>query len=205
MHRPIAPPALGLGLAIARQLVELHGGTIDVQSDGAGQGCMFTINLPLPRIQPANIAPIAIPLDQVQLNGVHILVVEDDDRTRRATARLLTDAGASVTTAASTADALKAFTASRPDIILSDIGLPDEDGYALLQKIRKIESDQNANPAPANESPVPPIPAIAFTAYARDMDRQRAQSVGFTQFLAKPGEPDRILATLAQVLQEKGK
>ena len=183
---------LGLGLAIAKQLVELHGGTIDVQSAGPGRGSTFRIRLPLPAVEPAprtthRRGEKATP----SLSGVRILLVEDDAATRDALVVVLRAAGADVTPAGTAADALTAFTDVRPDLILSDLGLPDGDGNDLIRRIRTLEADRRA----------PVTPAVALTALVRRQDRRRTAESGFQQHMAKPVDPDRLVRTLWTLLE----
>ena len=185
---------LGLGLAISRQLVELHGGTISAQSPGTGRGATFTIKLPLPQINAAEGAgdsanAVALTV-ATPLNGVHILLVEDEPEIRNALIALLQEAGAEVTASESVSGASKEFQRQRPDLIISDIGLPDGDGYELLRKLRAMENPTNGAP----------IPAVALTAYAYEKDRCKAAESGFHQFLTKPVEPLKLISVLTSLL-----
>ncbi len=182
---------LGLGLAIAKQLVELHGGTIDAESGGPGTGATFRVRLPLPpSTQPARPAP-GRSAREPELTGVRVLLVEDDAPTRDALAMVLRAAGADVTPVGTSADALAAYDAGPPDLILSDIGLPDEDGNELIRRIRTAEADRKA----------PATPAVALTALVRRQDRRRSAESGFQQHLAKPVDPDRLVRTLWSLLE----
>jgi PAS domain S-box-containing protein len=182
---------LGLGLAIVKHLVELHGGTVQADSAGEGHGARFTISLPSSTVLPHSEqrlqagrreeAPVPISLD-----GTHLLVVEDEPDTREFLKRLLETHGATVNVAASAGDALSLFRNDPPDVVISDIGLPDIDGYELLRQIRH-------DAARAGES----IPAIALTAYARPEDRRHALLAGYQAHLAKPIEPTELLAVIA--------
>ena len=184
-------PGLGLGLSITKQLVELHGGTIDVHSGGAGRGSTFRIRLPLPA-SPHPVQRPAPDRGEGQLGGVRVLLVEDDVATRDALAVLLRAAGATVVTAGTTADALAAYDADRPDVIVSDIGLPDADGNDLIRRVRTRESERK----------LPATPAVALTALARRQDRRRTAESGFQQHLAKPVDPDRLIRTLWSMLEQ---
>ncbi|PCC73714.1 Signal transduction histidine kinase [Nannocystis exedens] len=176
---------LGLGLAIVRQLVELHAGSVTAESPGEGAGSVFTVRLPLVdrRAPPAASRPSA---PARPLIGVRALLVEDDPDTRRALCLVLEDAGAEVTSVASAPAARAALDAARPDVLLCDIGMPGEDGYALLRSVRAHEQSAGDRP----------VPAAALTAYTRDEDRRRALACGFQTHLAKPIEPDLLVATV---------
>jgi two-component system CheB/CheR fusion protein len=182
---------LGLGLAITRQLVELHGGTVEAHSDGEGRGATFRVRLPLPEIAPPARTAARRLGKEPQLTGVRVLLVEDDVPTREALTMVLRTAAAEVTAVGTTAEALAAFEATPPDLILSDIGLPDADGNELIRQIRTIESDRKAAVTPA----------VALTALARRQDRRRSAESGFQQYLAKPVDPDRLLRTLWSLLE----
>jgi two-component system CheB/CheR fusion protein len=185
---------LGLGLAIAKQLVELHGGTIGADSAGLGHGSTFTVRLPL---SPHNEAPVfatAQHNEPVSLRGVCVLLVEDDQPTRRVLQELLQQAGAQVSAVASVGEAMECFVRSRPAIILSDIGLPDEDGFVLVQRIRSLEDIEGQG--------CKRTPAIALTAFASEQDRQRALAAGFDQHLAKPVDPQRLVSAIRALVPE---
>ena len=192
---------LGLGLAIARQLVELHGGTLQAQSKGEGQGSTFTIEIPLISEQLENIdSPIArtsqeinsnyLPLENLpQLQGLQVLVVDDEDDNREIITLALQEYNVKVITANCAMAAMEIVTQGNLDAIVSDIGMPDEDGYKLIKKIRDWEISQGLKP----------IGAIALTAYARDEDRQRAISNGFQMHLSKPIEPHKLALAVSQL------
>jgi PAS domain S-box-containing protein len=192
---------LGLGLAVCKQLVELHGGTIGADSPGPGGGATFTVSLPLPRL-PGGKAPGSTggsPLasgteNGGSLAGIRVLLVEDEAETRSALSALIRRAGATVTAVDSSAAARDAFAQSRPDVVLSDIGLPEMDGYALLRHFREQ----------AGAGPGGPIAAIALTAFAREEDRRRAREAGFQHYLTKPVEPDELLTVLQNAVQPTG-
>lgn len=182
---------LGLGLAIVRHLVELHGGTIEAASAGEGQGATFTLQLPLlqsqrPHLEPTS--PAAMPI--IPLQGIRILVVDDDKDALEYIAFLLEQSGALVLATMSATDALETLRQAKPDLLISDIGMPNQDGYMLLHQVRQLPSDQGGQ-----------IPAIALTAYARDEDCHQALSAGFQTHLAKPIEPDRLIATVTQLVE----
>lgn len=180
---------LGLGLAIVRQLVEMHGGTVSVSSPGEGQGATFTVQIPLMavRLLPEAPPPIAASSDQyASLRNVQVLVVDDEADTRELLATVLEQAGANVKTAASVHEALQLLQQSQPHILISDVGMPEQDGYTLIHHLREVES------VPTNT-----IPAIALTAYAREEDRQQLLKAGFQLHLSKPVEPTALVAAVA--------
>ncbi|WP_414755318.1 ATP-binding protein [Anabaena sp. CCY 9910] len=183
---------LGLGLAIVRHLVELHGGTIHAESPGEGMGATFTLKLPLLPTQPT-VKPDS-PSSEVSLglHGTQVLVVDDDTDTREFVAFLLEQAGARVVTAVSALEALRVFTQSPPDILLSDIGMPDMDGYMLMRQIRALPPDQGGK-----------IPAIALTAYAGEIDEKRALKVGFQKHISKPVDPDNLIRAIVNLIDIK--
>ncbi len=175
---------LGLGLAIVRYLTELHGGTVTVYSAGEGQGATFTVKLPVVnRTIDAPEEPIAI---ESSLQGYSILVVDDDRDSNALAAFVLQEAGASVFTASSGSEALEKLSKIEVDLLVSDIGMPELDGYELLQRIRADSIS---------------IPAIALTAYAGGADQQRAIDVGFQAHLAKPIEPNQLLSIAFSLLK----
>jgi CheY-like chemotaxis protein/nitrogen-specific signal transduction histidine kinase len=180
---------LGVGLALVRHIVEEHGGTVAADSAGAGGGATFTIRLPLATAAREPQAE-ALPPPTADLNGVAVLVVEDEVETRDLVATVLTACGARVTTAASADEALQEVKRARPDVVVSDIGMPNGDGYELIRRLRSL--DPTAGGA---------TPAAALTAAAATSDRRRALEAGFEVHVAKPFEPAhlaRVVATLAR-------
>lgn len=174
---------LGLGLAIAKQLVELHGGEISASSAGQGRGARFYIRMPL-KAESIEEPDSAVSQDaRAGLEGLRILLVEDEPGSREGTARLLQAQGAEVHAVESSAAAQEAFALRAPDIIVSDIGLAGEDGYVLLRTIRASEQQRGSAR----------IPAVALTAFARKEDRQRAAEAGFDAHVSKPVDPQKLL------------
>jgi signal transduction histidine kinase len=185
---------LGLGLAIVRQLVEAHEGSVTASSDGAGKGATFTVELPLrampagsPADRPSTPRTPAAPV-QPRLDGVHLLVVDDDEDARELLARILEDENATVSTASCVADAVRLLEQAKPDVLLSDIAMPDVSGYSLIERIRAMPADSGGQ-----------IPAIALTAYARAEDAERALAAGFHAHVTKPIDTDRLVETIAQL------
>ncbi|HZP37337.1 MAG TPA: ATP-binding protein [Methylomirabilota bacterium] len=180
---------LGLGLSIARQLVELHGGTIQAASPGEGEGATFTVRLPEPgglSGGPALERPAEAP--ERTLERVHVLVVDDDPEARDVMVLGLGQQGATVTAVPSVAEALVAVERDWPDVLLGDIGMPGEDGYDLIRKVRRLEAIRGRH-----------IPAIAVTGYAADEDRRRALEAGYELHVAKP-VPATVVAPLIESL-----
>jgi PAS domain S-box-containing protein len=188
---------LGLGLAIVRHIVELHGGRVVVDSAGLGRGATFTVTLPVSAqhaaAQTRALAPPAIADPQVNvssssLQGVRVLIVDDEADTRELLLTVLTNAGAAVDCAASAASAFDALQRFHPHVLVSDVGMPDEDGYAFMQRVRTL---------PPNRSGM--VPSIALTAYTRSTDRSKALSAGFSAHLAKPVNVADLVGTVAKL------
>ena len=193
---------LGLGLAIVRHLIEIHHGSIKVESPGANQGATFIITLPLVAAQTldritesAYQSEVADPdADLAQaLEGLKVLVVDDEADTRSLLNAILTGSGGEVRCCCSAANAMEEFDQWIPDVLVSDIGMPDEDGYALIKKLRQQKSKR-----------VRGIPAIALTAYASPDDRAQALAAGFQMHLAKPIEPETLVSSIVTAAGRKG-
>jgi signal transduction histidine kinase/ActR/RegA family two-component response regulator len=188
---------LGLGLAISKELVELHGGTIHAESEGIERGATFVVRLPANGAGQASRRKAGkAPADLAGLDaidGSHILLVEDETQTREALKKLLGKGGAKITAVGTAAEAMRAFEESRPDIIISDIGLPQDDGYQLLQRIRSLELERHE----------PPTPAIALTAFAANKDRRLAREAGYHKHIAKPVTPAVLIAAVTTLLADK--
>ena len=187
---------LGLGLTIVRQLVELHGGTVRAESPGQGQGATFIVRFPVLAVQSP--APETAPwmvrdqidLSELILQGVKVLVVDDEADAREMIAIALETYGAEVTIAGSTAEALEIFDRVQPDVLVSDIGMPGENGYVLIRRLRDLEAERGSQ-----------IPAIALTAYAQEEDRRQVLRAGFQTHLAKPIEPDALVLAIGSLIQ----
>jgi CheY-like chemotaxis protein len=195
---------LSVSLALVQQLVGLHGGTVSAESPGEGQGTTITVRLP--RIGDG--APIGRRMPQAQSKGQRLpqpkllqamrtLVVEDEADTRNVIRWLLERSGADVTAVGSAAEAMGIIAkagADRPEMLLSDIGMPGEDGYELMRKIRALEADGS----------IRPMPAVAITAYVRDEDRRRAYRAGYQAFVPKPIDPDELVMIVASLAGRTG-
>ena len=189
---------LGLGLSIVRQLTELHGGTVRVESEGEGKGATFIISLPFiavigEQVEPEDIHPTisehSVSLDcPPSLDGLRILVVDDEEDTRDLLRAVLEECGSEVTTVASAAEALDTIEALRPDVLVSDLGMPGEDGYSLIAKVRALPAERGGQ-----------TPAAALTAYARAEDRLRVLRSGFQIHLPKPVEPVELVTVVANL------
>ncbi len=175
---------LGLGLSITKHLVELHGGTLEVHSAGEDRGTTFTLQLPVAVLHRPGLPEKRAAWSPPDLNGLNILAVDDQGDARDLLRRVLEECGAHVVAVATAQEALEEIARRRPDVLLSDIGMPDVDGYELLRRIRAGGAD---------------IPAIALTAFARSEDRTRALRAGFRLHMAKPVEPAELMAAVASV------
>jgi len=182
---------LGLGLAIVRHLTELHGGTVTAASDGEGQGSTFTLRLPR-ALSTASVSNVVSAGDgNSRLTGLRVLLVEDEPDARDLLSFTLRGSGAEVQAVESAQQALIDLQSFRPDVLLSDIGLPTESGYDLIEKVRAL-------PTAASQ-----VPAVALTAFATEKDRQRALASGFQMHLAKPVEPSALIQAIDQLVNGK--
>ena len=188
---------LGLGLAIVRHVVELHGGTVKAESFGEGQGATFTVTLPLlVRSNEANSdrkEKLSLNAHTSPLARLCILAVDDELDNLELVQFILEQAGATVISVSSSTDVLQQLTKSKPDILIADIGMPQIDGYKLICQIRQLSRDQGGQ-----------IPAIALTAFAGESDRQQALAAGFQRHLPKPVEPETLVQTIEQLLHRIG-
>jgi two-component system CheB/CheR fusion protein len=201
-------PGLGLGLAIARQLVELHGGTVEAQSAGEGRGATFTMILPIPALlmQPTgaeaqeagslDLAAPAVPApdpERTLLAGLSVLVVEDDADSRESLVKILEQYGARGTGAASAREAMQALELAVPDVLVSDIGMAGEDGYDLIRQVRTLPAERIGR-----------LPALAVTAYGEERDRLKAIAAGFQAHVAKPVAPRELVIEVARLAGRTG-
>jgi CheY-like chemotaxis protein/two-component sensor histidine kinase len=176
---------LGLGMAIVKQLTDLHGGTIRAASAGKGEGASFTLDIPLSASEKAPGLSTSQTLRALDFSRVVALVVEDDDDARELTRRILTDVGAKVVEASSADAALARVVSSKPSILISDIGMAREDGYQLLRRLRELGYGPDV------------LPAIALTAFARSEDRGAALAAGFQDHMVKPVDPQTLVLRVA--------
>ena len=185
---------LGLGLAIVRYLTELHGGTVEAESPGEGLGATFTVLLPISKNRggetPDRVGTPSAAAGAFPLSNLRILVVDDEADMRELTVTILNQTGAETKAAASVVEALQAVDEFKPDILISDIGMPEMDGYELVRQIRRLSPERGGQ-----------TPAIALTAYAGEVDQQQALAAGFQQHLAKPIEPEVLVRAIATLVK----
>jgi CheY-like chemotaxis protein len=179
---------LGLGLAIVRQIVELHGGTVQATSPGVGQGATFTVKFPLMQHQSAISQQVGESKSPSGLQGIKVLVVEDTTDMREYITFVLEQSGANVVAVATAAEALTALDQFQPEVLVSDIGMPEVDGYMLLRQVRMRSPQQGGQ-----------TPAIALTAYVGEINQQQALAAGFQRHLAKPVEPEALVKVIADL------
>jgi CheY-like chemotaxis protein len=188
---------LGLGLAVVRHLVELHGGNVGAESPGIGRGSTFTVDLPLAeeRRDPARAEERKREMErrnsggEIRFDGLRVLLVEDDEDSRKLLETMLKRYGAEVTSCPNAKLALACFEESPPDILISDIAMPEQDGYELLRKIRALPPDRGGD-----------VSAIALTGYATRRDRERALAGGYQLHLAKPVEQSELVSSIASLV-----
>ena len=188
---------LGLGLAIVRNIIEMHGGIVKADSHGEGKGAIFTVSLPLladesPRLTDKQNYPAFLTINSLPLNGIRVLVVDDDTDSRDFVAFVLEQDGAFVMAVSSADEALKTLAEVKPDVLLSDISMPDIDGYMLIHEVRTRTPEQGGQ-----------IPAIALTAFASNDDYEKALKAGFQMHLPKPLNPEELIAAIVKLMETK--
>jgi signal transduction histidine kinase/ActR/RegA family two-component response regulator len=185
---------LGLGLSIVKQLIELHGGSVKAESAGEGRGSTFIVSLPLRAVRPSSPSPREHPstevhssarLPAISLQGLKVLVIDDEADARELVQSVLADAGAETFVAASAQEGFRVLQVVRPDVIISDIGMPERDGYQFIKDVRGLHASQGGR-----------TPAVALTAFARSEDRTRAMLAGYQVHISKPIEPEELVATI---------
>jgi CheY-like chemotaxis protein len=182
---------LGLGLAIVRELVHAHGGTVSAESAGVGRGSTFEVVLPIRGVgAAAALAPVpSQTVSRAAIGGLHVLVVDDDPDARDLLAFALGAHGAEVATAPSAVAGFDALLKGRVDVLVADIGMPEEDGYSFVRRVRQLERDRGGSR----------VPAIAVTAYASSDDREQAFAAGFDVHLPKPVDPEALIRAIARL------
>lgn len=185
---------LGLGMAIVYQLVEAHGGTVTADSPGEGKGATFTVRLPLLNVNSKKNQSSPSREQNLDLTSIRVLVIDDEPDSRELLAVMLTQAGAEVMSVASAAEFLAALESFQPDVAVSDIGMPEVDGYTLLRQVRSLSLEQGGQ-----------VPAIALTAYAGEIDQQHAIAAGFQKHIAKPIEPDQLVVAIVSLLSGRSR
>ncbi|MBD2243297.1 response regulator [Nostoc sp. FACHB-888] len=188
---------LGLGLAIVRNIIEIHGGIVKADSHGEGKGAIFTVSLPLVpdeslRMTNEQKDPALLTPNSLRLSGIRVLVVDDDADSRDFVAFVLEQDGACVFTVSSAFEALQTLPQVKPDVLVSDISMPEMDGYMLIHQVRSWTPEQGGQ-----------IPAIALTAFARNNDQHKALKAGFQMHLSKPLNPEKLVAAIAKLVETK--
>jgi len=181
---------LGLGLAIVRHLVELHGGTVSAQSDGVTKGATFTVTFPLMADRTVPVAHTSdfTSSDTYSLDGLKVLLVDDEPEARQIISTVITRTGAEVKSCQSAHEALVKLSEWKPDVILSDIAMPEQDGYSFIRQVRSLPRDKGGD-----------TPAAALTAYARDIDRRQALAAGYQMHIAKPIGASQLVTMIARL------
>ncbi|MEH2051508.1 hybrid sensor histidine kinase/response regulator [Nostoc sp.] len=187
---------LGLGLAIVRNIIEMHGGIVQADSQGEGKGAIFTVSLPLlpdgiPKLTDERNDPILLVPNSLPLSGIRVLVVDDDTDSRDFVAFVLEQDGAFVIAVSSADEALQTLAEIKPDVLVSDISMPDMDGYMLINQVRTLTPEQGGQ-----------IPAIALTAFARNDDQQKALNAGFQMHVPKPLNPEELIAAIIKLMEK---
>ncbi len=180
---------LGLGLAIVRHLVELHGGTVEARSEGLGNGAEFVVTLPIRAVHPADAEEIQTM--QQQLTGYRILVVDDDEEARHMLEKVLEQFGAGVRVSASVGEAIETLRSYDADLVISDIAMPGEDGYALIRRLKDLTHKMGRD-----------VPALALSAYGREENQMRVLSAGFREYVQKPVNPAQLARIIAELVAE---
>ncbi|MCC5614285.1 response regulator [Nostoc sp. CHAB 5836] len=188
---------LGLGLAIVRNIIEMHGGIVKAESESEGKGAIFTVSLPLladesPRLMDEKNYPILLGTNSLPLTGIQVLVVDDDADSRDFVAFVLEQEGAFAIAVSSALEALETLAEEKPDVLVSDISMPEIDGYMLINQVRTLTPEQGGQ-----------IPAIALTAFARNDDQQEALKAGFQMHLPKPLNPEELVAAIIQLMETR--
>jgi CheY-like chemotaxis protein/anti-sigma regulatory factor (Ser/Thr protein kinase) len=192
---------LGLGLSIVKHLVQMHGGNVQVESQGENKGAVFAVDFPLAAVSSSPVSDNGSSKDAEKnvlpagfsrvLEGLRILVVDDEPDARELVRAILTGCGGEVNCCESAAEAMTAIREWKPDLLVSDIGMPNEDGYSLIKKVRKLRSKRSK------------LPAVALTAYATKEDKARALATGFQMHVAKPIEPEILVMSIASTVGRK--
>jgi len=187
---------LGLGLAIVRKVIEMHGGNVQAESPGEGSGTTFTVELPLlvrsEQVTREENESLDCEPESSFLSNTQVLVVDDEPDIRDLISFILQDYGVQVTTVSSAQEALEALSESIPDVLISDIGMPKTDGYMLMREVRSRSPEQGGN-----------VPAIALTAYAGEMNQQQALAAGFQMHISKPVDPDVLVKAIVDLIEPK--